>query len=43
MHVFIGEAKVDARSVDIPMAQLLLQCVQATATVQEVDGIAVAE
>ena len=43
LYILVGETKVDARGVDVPMAQLFLKCVQATAAVQEVDGITVAE
>ena len=43
LHVLIREAKVDAGRIDIPVSQLFLQGIQAATTVQEVNGVAMAE
>ena len=43
LHIFIGEAQVNPRRVDIFVAQLLLERVKAATVVQEVYGIPMAE
>lgn len=42
-HILIRQAHVDAGRVDVPVPQLLLQHIQATAAVGKNDGVAVTE
>jgi len=43
LYVFVRQTQIYSRSIDVPVAELLLKSIQPAATVQEVDSIPMAK